>query len=73
MNHPVPATRIAANPATTIEIGTGTAAVTARVAEGAERTRIWEATKAETPMFAEYEEKSGREIPVIVLERTLSR
>ena len=62
-----------ANSATTIEIGTETVAVTARVAEGAERTRIWEATKAETPMFAEHEEKSGRQIPVIVLERSLSR
>ena len=62
-----------ANPATTIEIGTETVAVTARVAEGDERTRIWEATKTETPMFADYEEKSGRQIPVVVLERTSSR
>ena len=62
-----------ANPATTIEIGTETVAVTARVAEGDERTRIWEATKTETPMFADYEEKSGRQIPVVVLERTSFR
>ena len=59
-----------ANPATTVELGTDTVAVTARVAEGAERTRIWEAAKTATPQFAEYESKAGREIPVIVLERS---
>lgn len=59
-----------ANPATTIEVGTETVAVTARVAEGTERTRIWTATSAETSMFDEYEANSGRQIPVIVLERS---
>lgn len=58
-----------ANPATTVEVGTETVAVTARIAEGAERTHIWQAAKTATPQFAEYEARSGREIPVIVLER----
>ena len=61
-----------ANPETTVEVGTGTSAVTARVAEGAERTRIWEAAKTAMPDFAEYEAKSGRGIPVIVLDRVRS-
>ena len=59
-----------ANPKTTVEVGTETVAVTARDAEGAERTRIWEAAKTEIPTFAEYEARAGREIPVIVLERS---
>ncbi len=59
-----------ANPATTVEVGTDTVAVTARVAEGAERTRIWDAAITATPQFAEYAARSGREIPVIVLERS---
>ncbi len=59
-----------ANPATTVELGTETAAVTARVAEGAERTRMWEAAKAEMSMFADYEASSGRTIPVVVLDRS---
>ena len=59
-----------ANPATTIEVGTETVAVNARVAQGTERARIWEATTAEMPIFAEYEAKSGRKIPVVVLERS---
>ena len=59
-----------ANPATTVEIGTKTHSVTARVTEGTERTRIWEEAKTEIPTFAEYEARSGRDIPVIVLERS---
>ena len=59
-----------ANPKTKVEVGTETVAVTARVAEGAERTRIWETAKTEIPTFAEYEARSGREIPVTVLERS---
>ena len=61
---------ILANREAQIEVGTETIAVTARVAEGDERTRIWEAQKAAFPMFAEYEEKTDREIPVIILERS---
>ena len=57
-----------ANPAATIELGTETVAVTARVVLGTERTRIWDATKAETPVFAEYEASSGRQIPVVILD-----
>lgn len=58
-----------ANPDATIEIGTETRRVRARLAEGDERTRIWEAQKEAMPQFAEYEQTSGREIPVFVLER----
>ena len=59
---------LVANPDTKIEIGDEIRAVHARVVKGAERTRIWEAQKAEVPQFAGYEAKTDREIPVIVLE-----
>jgi hypothetical protein len=39
------------------------------VAESAERERIWEEQKRENPNFAEYEQKTTRPIPVVVLER----
>jgi hypothetical protein len=39
------------------------------VIEGDERTEIWERQKQAYPGFAEYEQKTSREIPVIVLER----
>ena len=57
-----------ATPEATIEFGTATHAVRARVAEGAERTRIWERQVSEMPGFGEYEGRAGRRIPVVVLE-----
>jgi deazaflavin-dependent oxidoreductase (nitroreductase family) len=60
---------LVANPETQIELGSETRPVTARVATGDERTRIWEAQKQAFSNFAEYEQKAGaREIPVVVLE-----
>jgi len=56
-----------AHPETTIEIGADTVPVTARVAEGEERDRIWEAQKRDYPGFADYEQKTTREIPVVIL------
>lgn len=60
---------LVANPHTTVEVGTETLEVTARVAEGEERERIWAKQKADQPGFAEYEAKTGRQIPVVLLER----
>jgi len=58
-----------ANPKASVEVGTDTYDVTARVAEGEEHDRIWEQQKRDIPNFAEYEKKTDRKIPVIVLER----
>jgi deazaflavin-dependent oxidoreductase (nitroreductase family) len=58
-----------ANPDATVEVGTETHRVRARVAQGEERERIWEEQKRRNPAFAEYERKTRREIPVVVLER----
>ena len=61
---------LVANPKTRIEIGTEQYDVTARVASGDERRRIWEAQKEAFPNFAEYETTAGdREIPVVVLDK----
>ncbi|WP_436794360.1 nitroreductase/quinone reductase family protein [Actinospongicola halichondriae] len=61
---------LVANPETTIEVGSETLTVRARVLESEERTRVWEAQKAAAPQFAEYEKTTeGREIPVFALER----
>jgi deazaflavin-dependent oxidoreductase (nitroreductase family) len=60
---------LVANPDTTVEIGTETRRVRARVAGGDEHERIWTRQKRWLPNFAGYEEKAGgRTIPVIVLE-----
>jgi deazaflavin-dependent oxidoreductase (nitroreductase family) len=58
------------NPGTTVEVLGETVPVTARVTEGEERGEIWEAQKAAYPGFADYESKTTREIPVVMLERT---
>jgi len=60
---------LVANPDTTVEVGSETYAVRARVADEEERSRIWEAQKAAYPQFAEYEQTAGRTIPVVVLDR----
>jgi deazaflavin-dependent oxidoreductase (nitroreductase family) len=58
-----------AHPDTTIEVGSETIPVRARVAESDERTRIWEEQKRENSNFAEYEKLTTRPIPVVILER----
>jgi len=50
------------------EIGTERRAYRARVADGDERERIWSKQKADYPGFAEYEQKTDRTIPVVVLD-----
>jgi deazaflavin-dependent oxidoreductase (nitroreductase family) len=57
-----------ANPQVTYEVGTRTVRATARVTTGEERERIWSKQKRDRPNFAEYETKTTRQIPVIVLE-----
>jgi deazaflavin-dependent oxidoreductase (nitroreductase family) len=57
-----------ANPAVRAEIGTQTLDLTARVADNSEREQIWTAQKADYPGFAEYEAKTTRQIPVVILE-----
>jgi deazaflavin-dependent oxidoreductase (nitroreductase family) len=57
-----------AHPNATIEIGTETRAVTARVAEGDERDALWTTQKERYSGFADYERKTTREIPVVILD-----
>ncbi len=56
-----------AYPETTIEVGNDTIAVTAAEAIGEERDRLFAAQSQRSPQFAEYQEKTDRLIPVIVL------
>jgi len=61
-----------ANPETIVEVGTETIPVRARVAEGEERDRIWSEQKRANQNFADYETRTTRPIPVVVLERVAS-
>ena len=61
---------LVANPNVSVEIGTESFPVTARVASDEERDRIWAAQKEAFPNFAEYETTAGaRQIPVVLLDR----
>ncbi len=57
-----------AHPAVEAEIGTQKVRLTARVAGPEEREKIWVPWKTANPGFAEYEAKTDREIPVVILE-----
>lgn len=60
---------IKANPEVTIEVGTNTLDMKARVVNGEEYELIWTRQKRDFPQFARYEEKTTRDrIPVVVLE-----
>lgn len=60
---------VVANPRTTVELGRERFAATARVAQGEERDRLYQAQAALYPQFAEYQRKTTRQIPVVVLHR----
>jgi deazaflavin-dependent oxidoreductase (nitroreductase family) len=68
-HHPVWFHNLMANPRTTVEVGAETVPVVARLAQGAERERIWAEEIALVPKFAEFQAAAGRQIPVVVLER----
>lgn len=56
-----------AHPDTEIEVGTETLAVHATEATGDERERLFDAQTKISPQFGEYQRKTDRLIPVIVL------
>ena len=60
---------VIANPEVTVEVGQQRFKARARVAEGDERERLFNAQAVQMPNFAEYQQKTSRQIPVIVLDR----
>jgi deazaflavin-dependent oxidoreductase (nitroreductase family) len=60
---------LVANPEVTVELGSERYQARAVVAEGAERERLFAQVAAQMPGFAAYQEKTTRQLPVVVLER----
>ena len=60
---------VVANPKVRAEVGTESFEANAVVAEGEERDRLFEEQKRRYPQFGEYETKTTRKIPVVILER----
>ncbi len=58
-----------ANPVVTVERGAETFQARASVIEGEQRKRLYDRQAALMPGFAEYQKKTTRPIPVVILER----
>ena len=56
-----------AHPRVSIEVGTETVEVVASEAESEERERLFSAQTARSPQFIEYQKKTDRPIPAIIL------
>lgn len=59
---------LSANPETTVQVGSRTVPVCARVATPAERDRLWEKAVEVYGGYREYRRRTEREIPLVVLE-----
>jgi deazaflavin-dependent oxidoreductase (nitroreductase family) len=55
------------DPRAVVEIGTDKLAVTARAASAPERERLWPGIAATYSGYAEYQERTTRQIPVVLL------
>jgi deazaflavin-dependent oxidoreductase (nitroreductase family) len=67
--HPAWYLNLLADPHVTVQIGIETFAARARPATMAERPHLWRLVVSAMPQYADYQEQTAREIPVIVLER----
>jgi deazaflavin-dependent oxidoreductase (nitroreductase family) len=68
--HPVWYLNLVANPEVEVQVGTRKTKARARTVTGAERERLWEKALEFWPPYADYQKKTEREIPVVVLEPT---
>jgi deazaflavin-dependent oxidoreductase (nitroreductase family) len=67
--HPSWYENLKANPEATIEVLKETVPVVASTAEGEERARLWRLMSEVWPAYDEYQTRTDREIPVVVLTR----
>jgi deazaflavin-dependent oxidoreductase (nitroreductase family) len=67
--HPAWFHNLKANPRTVVQIGSERRRVRARVATPAERERLWPMAVETYSGYAGYQQRTAREIPLVVLER----
>jgi proline iminopeptidase len=67
--HPGWYRNILAHPEVEVQVGTEKFQARARTASGAERAQLWDEGVKVWPPYADYQRKTTREIPIVVLER----
>ena len=67
--HPAWYHNLIANPVVTVELGGDTFRARATVAPEPERTRLFDQHAASRPNFLDFQSKTTRQLPVIILER----
>jgi deazaflavin-dependent oxidoreductase (nitroreductase family) len=72
-SHPAWFHNLRANPDTTVQIGGERRAVHARVATAAERKRLWPRAVRTYGPYADYQRRTDREIPLVILSPRDSR
>jgi deazaflavin-dependent oxidoreductase (nitroreductase family) len=68
-DHPDWYKNLRADPEATIQVKGEQIPVRANVARGDDRTRLWRLMTETWPAYDQYQQKTSREIPVVVLER----
>jgi deazaflavin-dependent oxidoreductase (nitroreductase family) len=68
-NHPFWYLNLSAEPEVQVQVGAERFAARARTAGGEERPRLWRLMAGIWPDYERYQKRTGREIPVVVLER----
>jgi deazaflavin-dependent oxidoreductase (nitroreductase family) len=68
-NNPAWYNNLVANPVATVELGSDRFQVRAAVTTGEERQRLFNRQAEQMAIFADYQKKTTRQIPVLVLKR----
>jgi deazaflavin-dependent oxidoreductase (nitroreductase family) len=69
-SHPAWYLNLRSNPAATIQVGGRKVAVAAETAGPEERARLWSRVTQMWPRYDDYQAKTRREIPVVILARS---
>jgi len=67
-DHPGWYKNILGNPEVEVQVGTHKLRARARTTSGAERAKLWDEAVKFWPPYADYQKKTDREIPVVVLD-----
>ena len=71
-NHPAWYLNLRANPRVSVQLGNETRLMIAQTAEGDERARVWSRAAREYPAYEDYQRKTNRQIPVVILREAAS-